>query len=132
MKISLTLTLTNGAPVNLYSGLSAAAMATAGWTSTLAPTGSTFFVPFFRVKRLFIQMLPNAGGGTGYVLQAGQGRAPAIGTAGQLIAELVKAADVNTPGGSYSDTDPDAAINISEMWIDGTTGNTVLVTYDPA
>jgi len=131
MKVSQTLTITANTPLNAYSGLSAAAMASAGWTSSFAPAASTFFVPTFLVKRIFVQMLPG-GSGIGYVLLGSPGQAPAHGTNGQMLAELAPSPSATTPGGTYADGDSNEnCIDVSQIWIDGShSGDTVLVTYE--
>lgn len=133
MRVTKTITITPNTPINIVTGLNAAQMASAGMTSALAPAGSTFFVEYTVVRRLFIQML-HGGTGLGYVTKGSIGRAPSAkgATSGDLMAELA-AATATAPGGSYSDPENGidrGNIEIQHVWIDGDSADKVLVSYD--
>lgn len=70
--------------------------------------------------RVFIQMLPVAGGGgLGYVMDGIRpDRVPSIALAGDVTAVLASATATD-PGGGYSDSDAHGGIDLSLLWIHG-------------
>ncbi len=117
-RANYTYTGTAGSPINLETG------------TTSAPASGS--APVY-VKRIFVQMASNGNltYGMGYVL-AGvtRGRTPATSNAYDVTAQLA-AATSTAPGGSYSDADNDAGIDIGTVWIDfAVTGNPVIVSYE--
>ena len=81
-------------------------------------------------KRVFVQML-SGGSGIGYVL--GGVSYGIVGDAtndSHVTAELAPAA-AGSPGGSYSDSDDHADIELSKMWVHGANaGDEIKVSYD--
>lgn len=113
MRVNKTITI-GAAPINLATG------------TAVADDG----IPK-RINRILIQMLPASSGSLGYVMDGiGAQRVPSKAVAADVTAVLA-AATASSPGGVYSDSDPDGAIDLGKMWLDGDhAGDTVKVSYD--
>jgi hypothetical protein len=80
------------------------------------------------VREVFIQM---AIGGTsaGYVMIV-SGHTPSKTAAGDVTAQLAPATST-APGGAYSDSSPQADIDLYNIWVDGDhTGDNIIISYD--
>lgn len=124
---NITVTLTNGAPICVATGLSSAAMIAAGYQT----------IPAMPLNELCMQM-KHGGAGIGYVMSGIRGvtsatqlwRVPAIGNVTDVSAEMT-AATATAPGGSWTDpTNNQTVIHGEQTWVDGTTGDQVIITYD--
>lgn len=133
MRINTTFTIAAGTPINVATGMTATQMTSNGYGAK---------IPSLYVSRVFIQMLPGASAGIGYVMDgiygvnaAGTGpRVPASTNAADVTAELAPAIST-APGGSYTDIDNSytgtIGIDLSKMWVDGAhTGDTVKISYN--
>lgn len=120
---NITITITAGTPVNVGQSF---ALATT--TTTKVPPGTA---PIF-CQRIAVTVLLAASGQVVYVMDGiPYNIVPAATTSGQLSAQL-SAGTATAPGGSYSDTDPAAGIDLNGLWIDGAhSGDTVAVTFVP-
>lgn len=113
MKVNQLITLTNGTPVQIAS----------------AANGP---VP---ANKIYIQMSAGNGTHVGYLLQSEQNGVshPAIGTPADVIAELAPAT-ATVPGLPYIETNSSQSpddIDVSKLWVDGTTDEKVRVSYEP-
>lgn len=126
-RFNKAITVVAATPINVATGMTSAQMVTAGFSQ----------IPRQLVKRVFLQMKV-AGTGLGYVMDGIRGqtsatqqwRVPASSVSGDLTAQLAPAT-ATAPGGSYGDSDPNAGIDLSQTWIDGSVnGDVITVSYD--
>jgi len=112
-RLNTTITITAGTPINVAVALSAQAK-----------------VPVKSANRIFVQ-LDIGGTGNGSVLSG----VPVLDTpsatnAAHLTARLAPATST-APGGSYADVNPQADIDLTKFWIDGShTGDPVIVSAE--
>lgn len=120
---NITITITAGTPVNVGQS----------WDKqTTVTTAVARSTPPIQCQRLAITVLAASSGGIVYVMDGtAYNTVPAATTSANLSAQL-SPGTATAPGGSYSDFDPAAGIDLNGLWIDGAhSGDTVAVTFVP-
>jgi hypothetical protein len=117
-RVNHTITIAAGTPKNAVTG---------GDAADTSPCFAT---------EIFVQML-TGGTGRGIVMDeiagvsAGVGRVPSSTSDSDVSMELAPAT-ATAPGGAYSRTEPSGAIDVNQLWIDGShTGDTVKISFRP-